>query len=237
MDGNGRWAQNNHKSRTVGHIQGVRVAKKIITVAKDMGIPFLTLYAFSTENWARPQQEVRLLMRLLYKYLTRERANLVQKNIRLQVLGQIERLPQEIVKEVIKTVQATEKCTGMVLSLALSYSGRDDLVQAFKKMMELSALGKLNPRDLNEKMISQYLETNELPDPDLLIRTSGEQRLSNFLLWQSAYSELYFTNIHWPDFTKDDLVKAIHEFYKRERRFGQTSEQIKPEQAKNESNV
>ena len=226
MDGNGRWAQNKGRHRAFGHIQGVRVAKKIITAVRELGIPHLTLYAFSTENWNRPRQEVELLMKLLFKYLVRERALLVKQNIKFKVLGQIERLPQEIVKEIIKTVDATANCTGMTLNMAISYGGREDLVQAFKKAQELIQLGKLQPNDVTEETISGLLETAELPDPDLLIRTSGEQRISNFLLWQSAYTELMFTNSLWPDFTKNDLLRAIDDYNKRERRFGRTSEQM-----------
>ncbi len=226
MDGNGRWAQNKGRHRAFGHIQGVRVAKKIITAVREVGVPHLTLYAFSTENWNRPRQEVELLMKLLFKYLVRERALLVKQNIRFRVLGQIERLPQEIVKEIIKTVDATAGCTGMTLNMAISYGGREDIVQAFKKAHELILLGKLQPNNVTEETISGLLETAELPDPDLLIRTSGEQRLSNFLLWQSAYTELMFTDSLWPDFTKNDLLRAIEDYNKRERRFGRTSEQM-----------
>ncbi len=226
MDGNGRWAQNKGRHRAFGHIQGVRVAKKIITAVRELGVPHLTLYAFSTENWNRPRQEVELLMKLLFKYLLRERALLVKQNIRFRVLGQIERLPQEIVMEIIKTMEATANCTGMTLNMAISYGGREDLVQAFKKAQELIHVGKLQPNDITEETISGLLETAEIPDPDLLIRTSGEQRLSNFLLWQSAYTELMFTDSLWPDFTKNDLLRAIEDYNKRERRFGRTSEQM-----------
>lgn len=226
MDGNGRWAQKKGRPRTFGHIQGVRVAKKMITAVREMGIPHLTLYAFSTENWKRPSQEVELLMKLLFKYLTREREQLIKQNIKFKVLGQIERLPQEIVKEIVKTVEATAHNTGMTLNMALSYGGREDLIQAFKKTHELILLGKLQPSDVTEDTISNLLETAETPDPDLIIRTSGEQRLSNFLLWQSAYTELMFKDTLWPDFTKNDLLQAIEEYNKRERRFGRTSEQV-----------
>lgn len=226
MDGNGRWAQQRGRHRTFGHIQGVRVAKKIITAVRELGISHLTLYAFSAENWNRPKQEVELIMKLLYKYLLRERASLVKQNIKFNVLGQIERLPQEIVKEIVKTTEATAHNTGMTLNMALSYGGREDLIQAFKKTHELVQLGKLQPRDVTIETISSLLETSELPDPDLIVRTSGEQRLSNFLLWQSAYTELMFTETLWPDFTKNDLLRAIEDYNKRERRFGRTSEQV-----------
>ena len=226
MDGNGRWAQKKGRHRTFGHIQGVRVAKKIITAVRELGISHLTLYAFSAENWNRPRQEVELIMRLLHKYLVREREVLVKQNIKFKVLGQIERLPQEIVKEIVKTVNATAQNTGMTLNMALSYGGREDLVQAFKKTHELVLLGKLQPKDISIETISSLLETSELPDPDLIVRTSGEQRLSNFLLWQSAYTELMFTETLWPDFTKNDLLRAIEEYNNRERRFGRTSEQV-----------
>lgn len=226
MDGNGRWAQKKGRHRSFGHIQGVRVAKKIIATVRELGIPHLTMYAFSTENWNRPLSEVELLMKLLHKYLVRERAVLVKQNIRFKVLGQIERLPQEIVKEIVKTIDATANNTGMTLNMAISYGGREDLVQALKKSHELILLGKLQPNDICEETISKLLETNDTPDPDLMIRTSGEQRLSNFLLWQSAYTELMFTDVLWPDFTKNDLLQAIEDYNKRERRFGRTAEQV-----------
>jgi undecaprenyl diphosphate synthase len=226
MDGNGRWAQNRGRHRAFGHIRGVRVAKKIISTVQELGIPHLTLYAFSTENWNRPIQEVDLLMKLLFKYLIRERAILVRQNIKFKVLGQIERLPQEIIKEIVKTIDATANNTGMTLNMAISYGGREDLVQAIKKSHELIQLGKLQANDICEETISKLLETSGIPDPDLMIRTSGEQRLSNFLLWQSAYSELMFTDVLWPDFTKNHLLQAIDDYNKRERRFGRTAEQI-----------
>jgi len=226
MDGNGRWAQRKGRPRTFGHIQGVRVAKRIVAAARELKIPHLTLYAFSTENWKRPQHEVDILMKLLFKYLTRERNQLIKQNIRFKVLGQIERLPQDIVKEIVKTVELTSRNTGMTLNLALSYGGREDILQAFKKAHELILLGKLQPNELCEDTISGLLETSELPDPDFIIRTSGEQRLSNFLLWQSAYTELIFTRTLWPDFTKKDLEEAISNFKNRERRFGSITESI-----------
>lgn len=226
MDGNGRWAQKKGKHRAFGHIQGVRAAKKIITEVRELGIPHLTLYAFSTENWNRPSQEIALLMKLLFRYLVRERKQLIKQNIKFKVLGQIERLPQEIIKEIVKTVEATSNNTGMTLNMALSYGGREDLIQAFRKTHELILLGKLEPNNVCEETISSQLETAGTPDPDLMIRTSGEQRLSNFLLWQSAYTELMFTDILWPDFTKNHLHGAIEEYNKRERRFGRTSEQV-----------
>jgi undecaprenyl diphosphate synthase len=226
MDGNGRWAQKRGRHRAFGHIRGVRVAKKIIATVRELGIPYLTLYAFSTENWNRPSHEVELLMKLLYKYLIREREILVKQNIKFKVLGQIERLPQKIIKEIVKTVEATENNTGMTLNMAISYGGREDLVQAMKKSHELILSGKLLANDICENTISQLLETSETPDPDLMIRTSGEQRLSNFLLWQSAYTELMFTDVLWPDFTKGHLLSSIEDYNKRDRRFGKTAEQV-----------
>lgn len=224
MDGNGRWAQRKGRPRTFGHIQGVRVAKRIVTAARELNIPHLTLYAFSTENWKRPHQEVDVLMRLLFKYLTRERSHMIKQNIKFNVLGQIERLPQDIVKEIVKTQKDTANNTGMTLNLALSYGGREDILQAFKKAHELILLGKIRPVDLCEETISGLLETSHIPDPDIIIRTSGEQRLSNFLLWQSAYTELMYTNTLWPDYTKEDFVDAIREFKTRNRRFGTVPE-------------
>lgn len=226
MDGNGRWAKQKQRPRAYGHVQGVRVAKKIITAAREIGIPHLTLYAFSAENWKRPQQEVLILMSLLQKYIKRERKNLLKNNIKFQVIGQIERLPKEIVHQLQDVMNESANNTGMVLTMALSYGGREDILGAIKKILQLNQDEKIDLNQITPEYLSQLLDTHGQPDPDLIIRTSGEKRLSNFFLWQSAYSEFYFTEKHWPEFTKTDLLQALQEFSKRERRFGKTSEQI-----------
>ncbi len=220
MDGNGRWAQKRNRPRTVGHVQGVRIAKKIIRACSDLKIPFLTLYAFSSENWGRPSAEVAILMRLLHKYLKREKENLHKLNIKVQVLGQIERLPEDIVKEIVSTMDLTKSNTGMVLNMCLSYSGRSEITEAFKKFYDLNLEKPFNRENITQEFIQTLLETHGTPDPDLMIRTSGEKRISNFLLWQLAYTEFYFTDTLWPDFNIDELVAALHDFKTRQRRFG-----------------
>lgn len=220
MDGNGRWAQKRNRPRTVGHVQGVRVAKKIIRLCSDLKIPYLTLYAFSSENWNRPRSEIIVLMKLLHKYLSRERANLNKMNIRVQVLGQIERLPEEIIKEIVTTVEETKNNTGMVLNLCLSYSGRAEITSSFKKFYDLILEGKIKRESIDESLVQSLLETQNIPDPDLMIRTSGEKRISNFLLWQLAYTEFFFTETLWPDFNNMELVEAIQNFHSRQRRYG-----------------
>lgn len=226
MDGNGRWAQKRNRPRTVGHVQGVRIAKRIIQACSDLKIPFLTLYAFSSENWSRPSTEVAVLMKLLHKYLKRERENLHKLNIKVQVLGQIERLPEEIVKEIVSTMDLTKNNTGMVLNMCLSYSGRSEITEAFKKFYDLSLEKSINRDDITEEFVQSLLETHGTPDPDLMIRTSGEKRISNFLLWQLAYTEFYFTDTLWPDFNIDELVAAVSEFQTRQRRFGRVESSL-----------
>lgn len=229
MDGNGRWAKQKRKPRYYGHIQGVRVAKKTITDANERGLQYLTLYAFSSENWNRPHDEVRILMALLKKYLSREKKSLKKNNIRFQVIGQIERLPTEVLSLIRELVYDTSQNTGMVLTLALSYGGREDILSAAKKLVYLHLEKKVSLDSIDTESFKNLLDTHSLPDPDLVIRTSGEKRLSNFLLWQSAYSEFYFLDKHWPDFNEKDLDKALEDFKNRERRFGKTSEQLSSE--------
>ncbi len=224
MDGNGRWAQKRNRPRTLGHIQGVRTAKKITKFCSEIGLPYLTLYAFSSENWSRPTSEISILMRLLHRYLVRERNNLHKLNIKVQVLGQVERLPENIVHEIIKITELTKDNTGMILNLCLSYSGRDEIVSAFKKFYDLTLENKVRREDISNDFVQNLLETSTLPDPDLMIRTSGEKRISNFLLWQLAYTEFYFTDTLWPDFNKDELLIAIEDFNCRQRRFGSVTE-------------
>ena len=220
MDGNGRWAQLRGKPRTFGHVKGTRVAKKIITACSRRGIKNLTLYAFSSENWFRPQMEVTFLMQILRRYLKRETANLVKENIRFSVIGEWDRLPADVITSIQGAMEATQKCTGLHLVFALSYGSRQEITTAVKEIATQVAAGRLKPEDIDEALIQSTLSTYPSPDPDLIIRTSGEQRLSNFLMWQAAYSEFYFEEILWPDFTEAELDKALHSYALRQRRFG-----------------
>lgn len=226
MDGNGRWAKERHRPRAFGHIKGARVAKKIITKSVQLGLKNLTLYAFSTENWGRPVEEVSFLMRLLKRYLARERHLLIKQNIKFKVIGQYDELPPPIVEEIRLTMELTKMNTGMNLTFALNYGGRQDLVLLIKQMAAEAQSGHLKTDDITESLVSQRLKEMSVGEPDLIIRTSGEQRLSNFLTWQSAYSELYFTSVLWPDFDENHFQTALDSYRRRERRFGQTSEQI-----------
>jgi undecaprenyl diphosphate synthase len=225
MDGNGRWAKERHRPRIFGHIKGARVAKKIITHSVQMGLKHLTLYAFSTENWGRPEAEVSFLMRLLKRYLGRERAILLKQNIRFNVIGQFKDLPATVVEEIEKTIEQTQSNTGMQLTFALNYGGRQELVLLMASLAREVQKGLLTAEEITEDLVNERLISQSVPDPDLIIRTSGELRLSNFLTWQSAYSELYFTPVLWPDFSEADYAIALDSFRKRERRFGKTSEQ------------
>ena len=220
MDGNGRWAQQRDKARTFGHIKGARVAKKIITYASNNHLKNLTLYTFSTENWSRPQQEVSFLMRLLSRYLKKETLNLHKKNIRFNVIGEIEKLPAEIQLAITQTTALTKNNTGLHLTFAMSYSSRQEIVLAVQKVAEKYKAGQVGLDQINEAFLAENLMTSKIPDPDLIIRTSGENRLSNFLMWQAAYSELYFSPVLWPDFTTQDFSEACQNYYQRERRFG-----------------
>jgi undecaprenyl diphosphate synthase len=220
MDGNGRWAQARGHNRTYGHVRGARVARAVIREAGQQSIKFLTLYAFSTENWQRPAAEVSLLMRLLEKYLRRELATLMDENVKFKYVGDISALPQPAIRAILDTVEATKHNSGLTLVFALNYGGRQEITLAVRQIAKQIEAGQLTSRDVTESLITNALETSFMPDPDLIIRTSGEQRLSNFLLWQAAYSELYFTETAWPDFKVRDLRLAIDYFHKRERRFG-----------------
>lgn len=227
MDGNGRWAQKHGLPRVAGHREGVESVRDIVEACAQLGVKFLTLYAFSTENWKRPQDEVSTLMRLLMRALRNETDKLNRNNISLKAIGDISKLPNQVQKELLDAMIKTQNNTGLNLLLALSYSGRWDLTQAFKKMFTDCKTGLLKEDNLNEETISKYLSTQGIPDPDLLIRTSGEFRISNFLLWQLAYSEIYISKLNWPDFRRDELYNAIADYQKRERRFGMTSNQLK----------
>ena len=238
MDGNGRWAKKRGLPRVAGHKRGVDTVKEIVEACAEIGVKYLTLYTFSTENWKRPKDEVSMFMRLLLNSL-RERVNELNENdVRLTTIGDTESLPLEVQKQLSEDIERTKNNKKMVLNLALSYSGRWELLEAIKKISDLSAKGKLSAEDIDEKLVSSFLTTKEIPDPDLVIRTSGEFRVSNFLLWQIAYSEFIITETLWPDFSKYDLYDAIKIFQTRERRFGKVSEQInKNKKEKGSENV
>jgi undecaprenyl diphosphate synthase len=231
MDGNGRWAKRKGKLRHFGHIRGTQVAKDIITHCARRGISFLTLYAFSAENWQRPSSEVTILMKLLKKYLKKEVTALIKENIRFQTIGDRTLLSADILSVIDETVQRTRHCTGMTLVFALSYGSRQEILNAAKKLAELVSTSKLNLDSVTEDTFAHLLQTHEQPDPDLILRTSGEKRISNFLLWQSAYSEFYFSDKLWPEFTEQDLDAALVDYSKRERRYGRTNIEEKSESA------
>lgn len=226
MDGNGRWAKERGKPRVSGHKEGVNSVRDIVEVCGELGVKALTLYAFSTENWKRPQDEVSILMKLLVKALRDETDALHENNVRLITIGDLEKLPFEVQRELNESIERTSKNTGLTLNLALSYSGRWDILRAVKCIAEEVRKEKISPEDITEEVFSSFLSTSELPEPDLLIRTSGEMRISNFLLWQFAYTEMYIASCYWPDFRRKNLYDAIMAFQKRERRFGLVSEQI-----------
>jgi len=226
MDGNGRWAKQRGRPRNFGHLKGARVARDIITACAERGIKYLTLYAFSTENWLRPKEEVSFLMMLLERNIRKERQTLIKNNIQFRVIGDINQLPTGVRKEVLTSQEVTTQNNGMILTFAVNYGGRKEISEAVKKMALEVQSGTLDPYQIDEKMISQNLESSFLPDPDLVIRTSGEFRISNFLLWQSAYSEFYVLKKSWPEFNEFELDKALHTYGQRERRFGKTSQQI-----------
>ena len=226
MDGNGRWAKERGKARIFGHQSAIQSVREVSEACAELGVSYLTLYAFSTENWNRPMAEVSGLMSLLAQTIKAETATLNKNNIRLNAIGDLKSLPKANYDQLMQAIADTSHNTRMTLTLALSYSGRWDLTQASRRMAEDVAQGKLQPDAVNDTMISSYLSTAGMPDPELLIRTSGEERISNFLLWQLAYSELYFTQKYWPDFRKADLYEAILNYQHRERRFGKTSEQV-----------
>ena len=227
MDGNGRWAKQKGKERVVGHQYGVKSVREVTETAAKLGVKFLTLFAFSTENWHRPSYEVNALMSLLVSTLHTEIKTLMENNIKLKTIGNLDIMPEQVRKNLMKTVKQTLGNNGMTLILALSYSARWEITQAARLMTKDVLNEKLNVDDIDEETFSRYLQTNDFPDPDILIRTSGEYRVSNFLLWQIAYAELYFTKKLWPDIRKEDLYEAIIDYQCRERRFGLISEQTK----------
>ena len=225
MDGNGRWAKKRLLNRIAGHQKGADAVRETVRTCRKLGIEVLTLFAFSTENWSRPADEVEALMNFLRRYLLKERDEMLKNDIQLNAIGDIENLPHDVYSVLMDTIKYTEKCNGMILNLALSYGGRGDILNALRKIINDCEYGKIKPEGINEEVFSNYLYTAGIPDPDFLIRTSGEYRISNFLLWQMAYTEIYITDTLWPDFKEKDLLKAIIDFQSRERRFGLTSEQ------------
>jgi undecaprenyl diphosphate synthase len=226
MDGNGRWAKQQGENRIYGHYEGVNSVREVVEAAGEVGVKYITLYAFSTENWNRPKEEVDALMELLVSTISAETPQLNKKNVRLQAIGNLNSLPPACLDELNESIETTSKNTGLTLVLALSYSSKWELIDVIKHIATDAKNGTLNIEDISEKHIEQYLCTKHIPDPELMIRTSGEHRISNFLLWQLAYAEFYFTETLWPDFRKEDLYEAILNFQNRERRFGKTSEQL-----------
>lgn len=226
MDGNGRWAKEQGKDRLFGHFHGVESVRDIVEGCAELGVKYLTLYAFSTENWDRPEDEVSGLMELLIQTIRKETDTLNKNNIRLHVIGDLTLMPGNAVKELNESIAITSSNTGLNLVMALSYSSRWEIIDAVKRIAEDAKAGTIEPSAITQDVFRQYLSTANFPDPELMIRTSGEYRISNFLLYQMAYSELYFTNVRWPDFRKENLYAAILDFQSRERRFGKTSEQV-----------
>jgi undecaprenyl diphosphate synthase len=226
MDGNGRWARQRNLDRIFGHQQGVNAVRTVIEAASELQIKFLTLYAFSTENWGRPNEEVSALMGIMVDSLNKETETLLKNNISLKTIGDLGRLAEDVRQRLLETIKLTSECTGLNLIVALSYSSRWEITEAARRIAAEISKGTLDPDSFNETDFEKYLTTNGIPDPELMIRTSGELRISNFLLWQLAYTELYFTDKLWPDFGKEDFYNAIIDFQKRERRFGKTSEQV-----------
>lgn len=227
MDGNGRWAKKKGMLRVFGHENGAKAVRESVESCARLGVEYLTLYAFSTENWNRPKVEVDTLMKLLISSLKKELPSLHKNNIKLNTIGNTELLPESVRKQLLDAIEQTKNNNRMTLTIALSYGSREEIISAVKKISEQVLNNQLNIADISESVISQHLYTHDLPDVDLVIRTSGEQRISNFLLWQVAYAEFYYTEVLWPDFREKDLHEAIISYQKRERRFGKTSEQVK----------
>jgi undecaprenyl diphosphate synthase len=226
MDGNGRWAKKHGEDRIFGHHEGVNSVREIVEACGEIGVKYLTLYAFSTENWNRPKEEVDALMELLVSSISLETPNLLEKGVKMQVIGDIESLPPGCQKELKESIDLTAKNDRVTLILALSYSSKWEITDAVKKIAKKVEKGEIQASEINARLIDQHLNTKDFPDPELMIRTSGESRISNFLLWQLAYAEFYFTDVLWPDFRKNEFFKAILSYQNRERRFGKTSEQI-----------
>lgn len=226
MDGNGRWARARGLDRSAGHAAGVDTVRLITEAASELGVRYLTLYTFSTENWNRPQAEVDALMHLVVVAIERETPDLIKNNVSLRMIGDMDRMPAEARRRLDQCISDTSHCTGLTLVLALSYSARWDIVNAARTLAAEAAAGTISPADIDDRSVASHLSTSFMPDPDLLIRTGGDLRVSNYLLWEIAYTELFVTPTYWPDFTKDDFAAAIAEFQKRSRRFGLTSDQV-----------
>ncbi len=229
MDGNGRWAKKRGLPRVAGHGEGVNSVEEIVEICGELGIEVLTIYTFSEENWRRPSWEVASLMQLLVSTINRKIQRLMRQNVRIQTIGHLHKLPDYARNAMVKAMELTAKNTGLQLNVALSYGGRQELVDAFEKMMKDVQSGQLDAENISEQTVSRYLYTADQPDPDLIIRTGGEKRISNFLLWQIAYAEIYFTETPWPEFRKPQFVEALWDYLHRERRFGMVSEQLKNE--------
>lgn len=226
MDGNGRWAKQRKLDRSMGHVEGVNTVRRITETASELGVKYLTLYTFSTENWNRPKEEVDALMNLIVVAIERETPDLIKNNVRLTMVGDISRMPEFASTRLRKCMDETSHCTGLTLILALSYSSRWEIIEACKSIASQVKSGEIAVEDITDELFSKNLATKDIPDPDLLIRTAGDYRISNYLLWQIAYSELYFTQVYWPDFSKEDFYAAVIDYQSRERRFGKTSEQV-----------
>ncbi|MBW2036974.1 MAG: isoprenyl transferase [Deltaproteobacteria bacterium] len=231
MDGNGRWAKKRSLNRIRGHQEGVKSVRDIVTACREIGIKVLTLYAFSTENWQRPKEEVSALMNFLKVYLKAELPQMMKNGIRLNAIGEIEQLPDDVQAVLSEVMQTTKQNRSMLLNLALNYGGRDEIIMAVRKIATEVEAGRLQPDEITKKTFSNYLYTHGMPEPDLLIRTSGEMRISNFLLWQIAYTEIFVTRTLWPDFRRRELFQILLDYQKRERRFGMTGEQIRKREA------
>ncbi len=226
MDGNGRWAKQRNLDRSMGHVEGVNTVRQITEAASEVGVKYLTLYTFSTENWSRPKEEVDALMNLIVVAIERETPDLIKNNVRLDMIGDIERMPEFASTRLRKCMMDTSHCNGLTLVLALSYSSRWEILEACKTIATKAKNGEIDVDDIDGELFDASLATKNMPDPDLLIRTGGDLRISNYLLWQIAYSELYFSEKYWPDFSKEDFYAAILEYQHRERRYGKTSEQV-----------
>ena len=220
MDGNGRWAKERGMNRLRGHYAGVESLIEIVRVSSDLGIKYLTVYAFSTENWKRPLEEVSGLFKLLVSFVARELENLVQNNVKVGIFGERSALPEDVNRSIDNALESTKNCTGLIFNIALNYGGRAEILRAAKKFAARCVQGEADPESLSEADFSKLMYTADIPDPDLIIRTGGERRLSNFLTWQSAYSEIYVTNIYWPDFSPEEYEKALDDYRQRDRRFG-----------------
>ena len=227
MDGNGRWAKKHGYLRAIGHKSGVKAVREVVKACDEIGVKYLTLYTFSTENWNRPKLEVNTLMELMVDSLSKELAGFMKNNVKISTIGNTESLPNRCRKKFDEVVNQTASNSGLNLIFALSYSSKTEIISAVKSITEKALNNEIKPEEINSELMDEHLYTFAIPDPDLLIRTSGEKRISNFLLWQVAYTELHFTTVLWPDFKKDDLFTAVIDYQQRERRFGKTSEQIK----------